>query len=437
VEENMNIIDIITKKKNKYALSEKEIKYFIDEYVENNITDYQASALLMAICINGMNEDEEYYLTKAMVESGDMVDLSSIKGICVDKHSTGGIGDKTSLVVGPILAACGLKIAKMSGRGLGFTGGTIDKLESIPNFKTQLTEGEFITQINDVGISIIGQTGNLVPADKKIYALRDVSGTIDSISLISASIMSKKIASGAPYILLDIKVGSGAFMKSEQEAEKLAKSMIQIGKKYNRKVVCALTDMNVPLGNCVGNSIEVVEAIETLKGEGNPRFMDLCETLCSQILIMTGICSDKLSSINMVKNTIKNKTALEKFKKMIEFQKGNQEVINNYKILKKSNYIETIYSDRNAYISNVDALGIGKSSMLLGAGRIKKEDCIDLSVGIELFVEKGDFVKKDQIVAKLYHNNKNLNEAIKIVGNSVDYCDEPIKCSNVIIKVIE
>ena len=234
----MNIIDIITKKKNKYTLSKEELVYFVNEYVLGNIAEYQASALLMAICINGMNVDEEYYLTKAMVESGDTIDLSQIEGICVDKHSTGGIGDKTSLVIGPILAACGLKVPKMSGRGLGFTGGTIDKLESIPNFTTELSQDEFINQVNTVGLSIISQTGDLVPADKKLYALRDVSGTIDSISLIAASIMSKKIASGAPYILLDIKVGIGAFMKTIEEAEALATAMVNIGKRYNRKVVC-------------------------------------------------------------------------------------------------------------------------------------------------------------------------------------------------------
>ncbi|MGI6710064.1 MAG: thymidine phosphorylase [Bacilli bacterium] len=433
----MNIIDIIIKKKDKYALTKEEITYFVNEYVLGNITEYQASALLMAICINGMNEDEEYYLTKAMVESGDTIDLSKIKGICVDKHSTGGIGDKTSLVIGPILAACGLKVPKMSGRGLGFTGGTIDKLESIPNFTTELTQDDFINQVNTVGLSIIGQTGDLVPADKKLYALRDVSGTIDSISLIAASIMSKKIASGAPYILLDIKVGIGAFMKTVEQAEKLAKAMVAIGKRYNRQVVCVLTDMNLPLGSCVGNSLEVLEAINTLKGNGNTRFMHLCETICTQILLMTKTSKDKESAIMLIKDAITNKTALNKFEKMIEFQKGDSKVVHNYNLFKKASYIEEIICPKDAYISNLNALEIGKASMFLGAGRLKKEDQIDLSVGVELLVDAGDFVKKDKVIAKIYHNGKNLDTVKKMIKNSFSYSTTPIKTEDIIIKIID
>ena len=370
----MRIVDIIIKKKNNIPLTNEEIHFVIDGYVKGEIADYQISSLLMAICFNGLNTEEQVAFTKEMLESGEQVDLSSIDGICVDKHSTGGVGDKTTLVVGPLFAACGLKVAKMSGRGLGHTGGTLDKLESIPGFSINIESDDFYKQVREISLAVIGQTANITPADKKLYALRDVTGTVDSIGLIASSIMSKKLASGAKSIILDVKVGNGAFMKNINQAKELANAMINIGKSYGRNMVVVLSDMEQPLGNMVGNSIEVIEAIETLKGKGPESFRNFCFDLVSELLIETGISSNKEEALQLIKQKIESKEALNKLKEMIVYQHGNPNVIDDYSLFPQAKNKVPVLSEKAGYIKSLDALEIGLSAMLLGAGRESKDD---------------------------------------------------------------
>lgn len=391
----MNIKDIIIKKKDKKELSHDEIKYVIDNYMNDNIKDYQMSSLLMAILLNGMSFDETFYLTNEMLNSGDRIDLSKIDGIKLDKHSTGGVGDKTSFVVLPLVAASGIKIAKMSGRGLGYTGGTIDKLESIPGFNINLSEEDFIKQVNDINLALVSQSGNLVPADKKIYALRDVTGTTDSIPLIASSIMSKKLASGADKILLDVKVGKGAFMKNIDDARTLAKTMVEIGKRFNKEVVALITNMDYPLGNTIGNALEVLEAIEILKGKGNKNFTDLC-LIISSYMVSMGKNISTLEAFNIVKEKFDNKEGLNKLYEFISYQGGD---LNKLKI--NDSYI-SIYSDKDGYIADIDTLYLAMLCTNLGAGRNKKDDILDLSAGIRLVKNINDKVNKNDEIMRVY-----------------------------------
>lgn len=433
----MRIVDIIIKKKNNIPLTNEEIHFVIDGYVKGEIADYQISSLLMAICFNGLNTEEQVAFTKEMLESGEQVDLSSIDGICVDKHSTGGVGDKTTLVVGPLFAACGLKVAKMSGRGLGHTGGTLDKLESIPGFSINIESDDFYKQVREISLAVIGQTANITPADKKLYALRDVTGTVDSIGLIASSIMSKKLASGAKSIILDVKVGNGAFMKNINQAKELANAMINIGKSYGRNMVVVLSDMEQPLGNMVGNSIEVIEAIETLKGKGPESFRNFCFDLVSELLIETGISSNKEEALQLINQKIESKEALNKLKEMIVYQHGNPNVIDDYSLFPQAKNKVPVLSAKAGYIKSLDALEIGLSAMLLGAGRESKDDVIDLAVGVELVKKVGDKVNNNDVIAYLYSNGKNEKQAYDRVLNSYVIINEEVKIKDIILEVIK
>ncbi len=397
----MNIVEIINKKRLKESLTLEEIQYVIDGFLKEEIKDYQVSSLLMAIVLNGMSEEETINLTKVMLNSGDVIDLSSIDKIVVDKHSTGGVGDKTSLIVGPIVAANGVAVAKMSGRGLGHTGGTIDKLESFENFDVYLTNKKFIKQVNDIGMSLVAQTGNLVPADKKLYALRDVTATVSSIPLIASSIMSKKLASGADAIVLDVKVGKGALLKTKEEASQLANLMVKIGKSFGKKTVCLLTDMDQPLGNAIGNALEVKEAIEMLEGNGPEDLKEICLSIAS-IMISLGKNIDIQTARLLAEDKLYKKEALEVFKQFIKKQKGD---INSLKI---SDKVYSLKSNKTGWINSIDALKIGEISALLGAGRTTLDDKIDHSVGIYLNKKVGDYVLEGEELLKVYYNESDI-----------------------------
>lgn len=404
--------DIIHKKRNGGELSEEEIRFFIEGYTDESIPDYQAAALCMAVYFRGMTPKETSILTLAMAESGDQIDLGDIEGFTVDKHSTGGVGDKTSLIVVPIVASCGGKVAKMSGRGLGHTGGTVDKLESIPGFRTELNPDDFIKQVNGIGLCIVGQTGELAPADKKLYALRDVTATVESIPLIASSIMSKKLAAGSKGIVLDVKTGSGAFMKTVEESENLAKEMVAIGKSAGRSVTAVITNMDIPLGDSVGNSLEVIEAIKTLKGEGESDLTEVCLTLAAQMLSMvTG--EDEKTCYSMAKGAIDNGLAINKLREMISAQGGNANVVDDYSLFKQPKYTAEIFSEYDGYIEHTDAEKIGIASVILGAGREKKGDPIDPSAGIVLKKKTGDYVKKGEPLAVFYTDDEGKIEGAK------------------------
>ncbi|MCI5938554.1 MAG: pyrimidine-nucleoside phosphorylase [Bacilli bacterium] len=432
----MRTVDIIIKKKQGLPLTNEEIHFVIDGYVHDQIPDYQISALLMAICFNGLNHEEQVALTKEMLESGEQIDLSSIKGICVDKHSTGGVGDKTTLVVGPVLASCGLKLAKMSGRGLGHTGGTLDKLESIPGFKINIDSEDFYKQVREISLAVIGQTKNITPADKKLYALRDVTGTVDSVGLIASSIMSKKLASGAHSIILDVKVGEGAFMKTIEDAKVLANAMVSIGRSYGRDMVAVLSNMNEPLGNMVGNSLEVIEAIETLKGRGPKSFRDFCLELVAELLVETKVSKTKEEALLLASSKIDNGEALEKLKQMIIYQHGDARVIEDYSLFPQAKNKIAVVSNEDGYVKNLDALEIGLSAMLLGAGRENKNDNIDLAVGIEVCKKVGDEVKKGETLAYLYSNGKNEKEAYDKVFNAYEFSKDFVNEAQIIYGVV-
>ncbi len=400
----MHIIDLINKKREGQILSDKEIKFIIEEYMKDNIYDYQMSSLLMAICIKGMTDNEILSLTKYMTESGEKIDLTKLGDNVVDKHSTGGVGDKTTIIIGPIVASCGVRVAKMSGRGLGHTGGTIDKLESIPDFNSNLTIKEFINQVETIGFADICQNNELAPADKKIYALRDVTGTVESIALIASSIMSKKIASGAKKIIIDIKVGNGALIKNIDDAEKLANIMIKIGKKNNIKVICLLTNMNIPLGNNIGNALEIEEAIDILKNNKQGTLRNLCIELASY-MVSLGLNIDYENAKEMVINNINNGTSYEKFKDFIKAQGGKID-----KLPKPTNKYD-IRSPKEGYLNNIDALELGKLSMQLGAGRNSINDKIDPTAGIIVHKNIGDYIKRGEILMTLY-TKKELKASI-------------------------
>ena len=405
----MRMYDIIEKKRNGKSLTKAEIEFVIDGMIKGEIPDYQISSLLMAIYLNGMNDTETTFLTDAMAHSGDVMNLEETFGETVDKHSTGGVGDKTSLIICPIVASLGIKVAKMSGRGLGHTGGTIDKLESIPGFKVDISEKEFIKQVNDIGISIISQTGNIAPADKKIYALRDTTATVSNIPLIASSIMSKKIAAGDKNILLDVKVGSGAFMKTKKDATVLANKMVNIGKKLGKNIEAILTNMDEPLGNYVGNSLEVIEAISILKGRGNPELRELSITLATNMVVLSkGI--KEANARKLVINSIENGKALEKFKEFIEYQHGNPDIVDNYNLLPISKYGYEVKAPKSGYITKMDAEEIGKVANILGAGRSTMDDIIDYGAGIIIEAKVGNYVKKGNIIATLYTSKDNIDD---------------------------
>ena len=413
----MNIIDIIVKKKNKEILTCDEIKYAVDNFISGEVKDYQMSSLLMAIVLNGMTEEEIFNLTKIMLDSGDKIDLSKINGIKVDKHSTGGVGDKTTLVVGPLAAACGVPIAKMSGKGLGFTGGTIDKLESIKGFNTNISEERFINQVNDIGISLVSQSGNLVPADKKIYALRDVTGTTESIPLIASSIMSKKLASGADKIVLDVKVGRGAFMKTIEDAKKLSETMIKIGNNFGKEVVALITNMDYPLGYTIGNAIEVKEAIETLGGKGEERFTKLCLVLASYMVSIGKEISVE-DALDMVTEKLNNKEALNKFKKLVKSQDGD---IDSISLSKES---INLISKEDGYITDINPIVLAEFINKLGAGRQSKDDIINYGVGVKLNKQINEKVSTgDKLLTIICDEKIDINElysAFKISNEKID-----------------
>lgn len=409
----MRMYDLIMKKRNGGVLSREEIEYMIREYTAERIPDYQMSAMMMAIYFQGMNADETVALTMAMAHSGDMMDLSAISGTKVDKHSTGGVGDKTSIALTPMVAACGVKIAKMSGRGLGHTGGTIDKLESFEGFSTGISAEHFIDQVNKIGVSIMGQTADIAPADKKLYALRDVTATVDNMSLIASSIMSKKLASGADAIVLDVKTGSGAFMKKEEDAFALAKEMVTLGNMAGRKTIAVVSDMDQPLGRAVGNALEVEEAVATLRGEGPEDFTKLCMTLGSYMLIAGGAASDEEDAMRKLKQVIEDGSALNKLAEFVRAQGGDPNAVYDTSLLPKASIVEEIISDRNGYISKIDCDEIGICSLLLGGGRETKDSVIDLSVGLILHKKVGDHVKVGESLATIHANDPDKLSAAK------------------------
>ena len=423
----MNINDIVDKKNNNIELTKEEIKYIVDNYVNDNINDEEMTLFLKSVLKNDMTLQETYYVTDAMIKSGDTIDLSEIKGIKVDKHSTGGVGDKTSLVIGPLVASCGVKVAKMSSRTLGFTGGTIDKLESIKGFNVNLTKEDFIKQVNDINIALTSQTGNLVPADKKIYALRDVTNTTNSIALIASSIMSKKIASGSDKIVLDVKVGKGAFMRREVDAVKLSNTMIEIGKKYNKEVIAIITNMQYPLGNTIGNCLEVNEAIDTLKGQGDERFTKLCLIIASYMVSLGKNISFEAASLEVIEK-FNNKDALNKFYEFIKYQGGD---INS---LEYGKYKIEIKSENDGYLTDIDTLNLAEFINSLGAGRKNKNEEINHRVGFILNKKINDKVQKNDILGYVVcDNNIDVSNVSKYFTITEDNIDE----INMILEVVK
>ena len=433
----MNVYEIIDKKKRGLELNQTEIEYLINGYVNNEIPDYQISAWLMAVYFQGMTDRELLALTNCMTKSGEIVDLSSIMGVKVDKHSTGGVGDKVTLVVAPIVAACGGKVAKMSGRGLGFTGGTIDKLEAIPGLKTALAEEDFFNMVNEIGLAVMGQSADIAPADKKLYALRDVTATVDSIPLIASSIMSKKLAAGSDKIVLDVTVGSGAFMKDKDNAVQLAEKMVAIGNGAGKKTVAILTNMDVPLGKMVGNNLEVVEAIETLKGRGPEDLIAVVVEIASTMLYLAQI-GTKEECMKKVKRVIADGSALEKLKLMVERQGGDGSYIENPDQFEKAIYQHEIIANNSGYIGKMNTEECGKAAVLLGAGREVKDDPIDMTAGIQFNKKTGDAVKQGDIVAIAYSSSKEkLQQGVQKISDIYDIVDKRPQVVPEIIGYIE
>ncbi len=422
----LHTVDIIRKKRDGGELTDEEIRFFVDGYTAGDIPDYQAAALMMAIYYQGMSRRETVTLTDAMAHSGDTVDLSRYGELSADKHSTGGVGDKTSLIVAPIVVALGGKMTKMSGRGLGHTGGTVDKLESIPGYRTSLSTEEFLRQIDEVGLAVIGQTGNLTPADKKLYALRDVTATVDSIPLITASIMSKKLAAGSHNIVLDVKVGSGAFMKTPEQAEELARAMVDIGKDCGRNMAALITSMDVPLGNAIGNALEAQEAIAVLKGENNGALRDVCEALSTQIVSLTfGWSPDEAA--RRVRETLDSGAALAKMREWIAAQGGDVAYVDDPSQFPAAPYAREVLAPCDGYITKMDAEQIGHAAVLLGAGRLTKEDTIDHRAGIVLHRTRGDRVCKGDVLCMLYSGNEDaFAQATALIERAIIYqTDKP------------
>lgn len=432
----MRAYDIIKKKRDGVTLTRNEIDYFVHGYCQGTITDEQVAAFLMAVFFNGMNNEETLDLTNAIIASGDVADLTKIDGIKIDKHSTGGVGDKTTLVVIPIVASCGVKVAKLSGRGLGHTGGTIDKLESIKGFKTAFTADEFASIVNKVGAGVVGQSANLAPADKKLYSLRDVTATVDEPSLIASSIMSKKLASGADKILLDVKIGSGSFNKNLDQGRKLAKIMTSIGNNAGKQTVAVLTDMDKPLGNAIGNAIELIEALQTLKGDGPEDFVEVCITLSSLMLNMAGM-GDIGYCRGLAESKIKSGEALLKFKDMVVAQGGDPVCFEDYSQLPKSKYEFEFKAGKSGYIYSVDCEQYGIAAAGLGAGRERKEDAIDYGAGIYLYKKNGDYVRSGDVIAKLYTSKQDVNNVLEILDKATNISETKPEKSNTIIEIIK
>ena len=420
----MRMVDIITKKRDGGELTDQEITFFVDGYVSGKIPDYQVSALLMAIVFKGMTNREIVTLTDRMEHSGDVMDLSSIKGVKVDKHSTGGVGDKTTLALGPMVAACGAILAKMSGRGLGHTGGTLDKLESIPGMNVFVSDEHFRKQVNDIGCAVVGQTGQLVPADKKLYALRDVTGTVESMPLIASSVMSKKLASGSDCILLDVKFGNGAFMKNVEAAKELAIVMCKIGNALGRDTRAVLTDMEQPLGFAVGNALEVKEAIATLHGQGPKDFTDLCLRSGAIMLEQAKIAKTEEEAMEMLKKVIADGSAFEKFRQMVIAQGGDVSYIDHPEKFPESKYVVEVKAPKDGYIKRIVALEIGESAMRLGAGRETFDDVIDMSAGIVLSKKVGDQVKKGDVLCTVHTNVEDHAQILKDIEEAFHIVDE-------------
>ena len=420
----MRMYDIIEKKRDGFKLTDEEIRFFISGVTSGEIPDYETTALLMAIYLKGMDERETATLTDAMANSGGKIDLSPFGDLTVDKHSTGGVGDKTTLIVAPIVASLGAKVAKMSGRGLGHTGGTVDKLESIPGYQTSLPTEKFYSQVEEIGIAVVGQSGELAPADKKLYALRDVTATVSNISLIASSIMSKKIAAGSKNIVLDVKVGAGAFMKTYEDAALLASTMVDIGKKCNRRICAVLTSMDSPLGNAIGNSVEVIEAVNVLQGKSFGVLRDVCEALATEMVTLSlGISPEEAAQ--KVRHSIDSGTAFEKMKEWVANQGGDVRYLDDTTLFPTAKYSQTVVAHTDGYITKIDAEKLGSASMILGAGRKTKDDVIDLSAGVILSATVSDHVKKGDVICTLLTNDKSkFNDAKKKILEGIFISDE-------------
>lgn len=432
----MRMVDIIEKKRNGEELTTGEIRFFVEGYTDGTIPDYQASALCMAIYFKDMTDRERADLTMAMVESGDQIDLSSIEGVKVDKHSTGGVGDTTTLPLAAMVAAVGVPVAKMSGRGLGHTGGTIDKLEAIEGFHVELTSEEFSNQVNDIGMAVIGQSGNLTPADKKLYALRDVTGTVSSIPLIAGSIMSKKIAAGADAIVLDVKTGDGAFMKTVEDSIKLAEAMVKIGNNVGRKTMAIISDMSQPLGYAIGNALEVQEAIDTLKGHGPADLNELCYTLGAQMVVLGGKAETIEEARKMLEEVVANGAALEVLKKFITAQGGDASVVDDPSRLPQAKYQMDVPAKQSGYISKIEADDIGTAAMLLGAGRATKESEIDLAVGLVLHKKVGDQVAQGESLMTIHANSEDIEHVLEKIYAHVHISAEKVEAPKLIEAII-
>ncbi|MTD30100.1 pyrimidine-nucleoside phosphorylase [Planomicrobium sp. YIM 101495] len=432
----MRMVDLIEKKRDGIELSTEEIQFIINGYTAGDIEDYQMSAFLMAIYFKNMTERERADLTLAMAASGDQIDLSAIEGLKVDKHSTGGVGDTTTLVLGPLVAACGVPVAKMSGRGLGHTGGTIDKLEAIEGFHVELSTEDFIKQVNDLKVAVVGQSGNLTPADKKLYALRDVTATVNSIPLIASSIMSKKIASGADAIVLDVKTGEGAFMKTHEDAVELAKAMVNIGNAVGRKTMAIISDMSQPLGFAIGNALEVKEAIETLQGNGPEDLTELCLVLGSQMVVVGGGAETLEEARGMLEEAISSGKALEVFKEFIASQGGNAAVADDLTLLPQAEFVTPVLSREEGYIAHMEADDIGTAAMLLGAGRATKDSEIDLAVGIVLHKKVGDHIAAGEAIATVHANSETIAKCVEMIYNSMEITNQPTEKKELISALI-
>ncbi|MBO0482190.1 pyrimidine-nucleoside phosphorylase [Candidatus Enterococcus courvalinii] len=423
----MRMVDLIEKKRDGKTLTKNEIDYIITNYTDNQIPDYQLSALLMTIFYQDMTDEEITNMTLAMANSGDVIDLSSLNGIKVDKHSTGGVGDTTTLILAPLVASVGVTVAKMSGRGLGYTGGTLDKLEAIPGFKIELSDEEFIRIVNESQVAVIGQSGNLAPADKKLYALRDVTATVDSIPLIASSIMSKKIAAGADAIVLDVTTGDGAFMKNIEDARRLAKTMTSIGKLANRQTIAVISDMSEPLGEAIGNSLEVVEAIETLQGHGPEDLIEMCYVLGSQMVVLAKKADSVEEARMMLQEALTSGKALEKFKEMIQNQGGDIRVVEKPELLLTARHQVELPAKSAGLVSKIVANELGIAAMMLGAGRKTKEDAIDHAVGLKLHKKIGDSVQEGESLLTIYSNTEELSQVIELLYQNIEISDSATK----------
>lgn len=428
--------DIIEKKRNGLALLDKEIRFFINGYTQGDIPDYQASALLMAIYFQDMNDHEQAVLTMAMVESGDQIDLSKINGIKVDKHSTGGVGDTTTLILAPLVASLGVPVAKMSGRGLGHTGGTIDKLEAVPGFHVEISNNEFIELVNQNKLAVIGQSGNLTPADKKIYSLRDVTATVNSIPLIASSIMSKKIAAGADAIVLDVKTGSGAFMKELNDARELAEAMVAIGDRIGRRTMAVISDMSQPLGNAIGNTLEMKEAIATLQGKGPSDLIELCLTLGSQMVVLANKAKSLKEARQLLQESLENGTALEKFKVFLHSQGGDSNIVDQPDLLPHATYIFELLAKDSGTVTEIVAEEIGVAALMLGAGRVTKDSTIDYAVGIVLHKKVGETIKKGEPLFTIHSNKEKIENVKENLYSSISITDTPKKSPSLIYDTI-